>query len=39
MAHLARACWIKVPAGTILMVRKRMFWGVAKVPLELEGVA
>ena len=30
---------IKVPAGTILVVRKGMYGGVARVPLELEGVA
>ena len=30
---------IKVPAGTILVVRKGMYGGVARVPAELEGVA
>ena len=30
---------IKVPAGTILVVRKGMYGGVARVPQELEGVA
>ena len=30
---------MKVPAGTILVVRKGMYGGVAMVPLELEGVA
>ena len=30
---------IKVPAGTILVVRKGMYGGVARIPLELEGVA
>ena len=30
---------IKVPAGTILVVRKGMYGGVARVPPELEGLA
>ena len=30
---------IQVPTGTILMVRKGMYGGVARVPPELEGVA
>ena len=30
---------IKVPAGTILVVRKGMYGGVARVPRELAGVA
>ena len=30
---------IKVPAGTILVVRKGMYGGMARVPLELRGVA
>ena len=30
---------IKVPAGTILVLRKGMYGGVARVPPELEGVA
>ena len=30
---------IKVPAGTILVVRKGMYGGVVRVPPELEGVA
>ena len=30
---------IKVPAGTILVVRKEMYGGVASVPPELQGVA
>ena len=29
----------KVPAGTILVVRKGMYGGVARVPPELEGLA
>ena len=31
--------WIKVPAGTILVERKGMYGGLARVPPELEGVA
>ena len=30
---------IEVPAGTILVVRKGMYGGVARAPPELEGVA
>ena len=30
---------IKVPTGTILVVRKETYGGVARVPHELEGVA
>ena len=30
---------IEVPAGTILVVRKGMYGGVARVPPQLEGVA
>ena len=30
---------IKVPAGTVLVVKKGMYGGVARVPPELEGVA
>ena len=30
---------IKVPAGTVLVVRKGTYGGVARVPPELEGVA
>ena len=30
---------IKVPAGTILVVRRGMYGGVARVPPQLQGVA
>ena len=36
---LQRHVGIQVPAGTILVVRKEMYGGVARAPPELEGVA
>ena len=30
---------IKVPAGTILVLRRGMYWGVARVPPELHALA
>ena len=30
---------IKVPAGTILVVRRGLYWGVARMAPEVEGVA